>query len=60
MKRRELDFRTGDDAISEITSLRETGYSKTKNWNLTQVCEHLDATMKGGMDGFFISRLIKQ
>ncbi len=52
MKRRQLDLRSGDEVIKEIERLREGGYEKAKNWNLTQVCEHLDATMTGGMDGF--------
>jgi hypothetical protein len=52
MKRRQLDFRSGAEVIDEIRRLRDGGYTKTKNWNLTQVCQHLDGTMKGGMDGF--------
>lgn len=50
--KRSLDFHTADEAIAEIERLRKEGYSKGKNWNLTQVCEHLDKTMSGGMDGF--------
>lgn len=51
-QKRALDFHTGDEVISEILSLRSGGYAQTKNWNLTQVCEHLAATTSGGMDGF--------
>ncbi|TWU54988.1 hypothetical protein Poly51_37370 [Rubripirellula tenax] len=51
-QKRTLDFHTGDEVIAEIQNLRSSGYTKTKNWNLTQVCEHLIATMTGGMDGF--------
>lgn len=47
-----LDFRTGSEVIAEIHRLRSGSYAKTKNWNLTQICEHLIATMTGGMDGF--------
>lgn len=50
--RRKLDFHSGDEVIAEINRLRKDGYTKTKNWNLTQICEHLNATMAGGMDGF--------
>src|SRR5690554_1953207 len=50
--KRKLDFHTGDEVIAEIERLRHGGYTKLKNWNLTQVCEHLHATMSGGMDGF--------
>lgn len=51
-QKRELDFQNGDEVIAEIQSLRESGYTKSKNWNLTQACEHLTKTMAGGMDGF--------
>ncbi len=52
MKRRELDFHCADQVIKDVQQLRECGYQKLGNWNLTQCCEHLNATMKGGMDGF--------
>ncbi|MCO8123066.1 DUF1569 domain-containing protein [Stieleria sp. TO1_6] len=51
-KKRILDFHTGEDVIAEINRLRQDGYRKTKNWNLTQACEHLNLTMTGGMEGF--------
>ncbi len=50
--KRTLDFHTGDEVVAEIRRLRSGGYTKSKNWNLTQACEHLTATMTGGMDGF--------
>ena len=50
--KRELEFHTGDEVIAEIERLRAGGYTKTRNWNLTQACEHLQATMNGGMNGF--------
>ncbi len=49
---RKLDFHTATQVIDEIQRLRNAGYDRTKNWNLTQICEHLTATMVGGMDGF--------
>ncbi len=52
IEERTVDFHSGDEVIADIEHLRRAGYTKTKNWNLTQVCEHLSATMKGGMDGF--------
>ena len=52
MKRRELDFRDGEEVIEEIERLRKVGYEPVGNWNLTQICEHLSATTKGGLDGF--------
>ncbi|MEM1224301.1 MAG: DUF1569 domain-containing protein [Planctomycetota bacterium] len=51
-QKRTLDFHTADEVVAEINRLRAQGYDKTKNWNLTQICEHLTATMSGGMDGF--------
>ncbi|MEM9366307.1 MAG: DUF1569 domain-containing protein [Planctomycetota bacterium] len=50
--KRMLDFHTGEEVIEEIQRLRASGYARTKNWNLTQICEHLTKTMNGGMDGF--------
>jgi hypothetical protein len=50
--KRPLDFHTADEVIAEIEHLRVGGYTKSKNWNLTQICEHLNATTTGGMDGF--------
>ena len=50
-RKRPLDFRTGDEVIAEIHRLQTTGYVKTKNWNLTQICEHLTSTMVGEMEG---------
>ena len=43
--RRELDFRSADEVIADIHFLQECGYKTLKNWNLTQICEHLTATM---------------
>ncbi|GAA4455763.1 DUF1569 domain-containing protein [Novipirellula rosea] len=47
-----LDFHTGDEVVAEIERLRRGGYTRSKNWNLTQICEHLTHTMTGGMEGF--------
>lgn len=52
MERRKLDLRSGDELIAEIDRLASSGYSKAGQWSLTQMCEHLDKTMTGGMDGF--------
>ena len=51
MKRRILDLRSAAEVIEETQRLRQ-GYNKTGNWNLSQICQHLDRTMQGGMDGF--------
>ncbi|QDV67950.1 hypothetical protein Poly24_16560 [Rosistilla carotiformis] len=52
MERRTLDLRSAADVIADIQHLRAVGYTQTKRWNLTHICQHLDATMTGGMDGF--------
>ncbi len=49
--RRQLDFQTAEEVIAEIRRLQETGYQPLGNWSLTQICEHLDKTMTGGMEG---------
>ena len=51
MARRPLDLRSLDDVAAEITRLRESGYTPTGNWNLSQTCFHLTQTMRVGMDG---------
>lgn len=52
MKRRKIDFRSAGEVIRDIRNLQENGYRKLGNWNLTQICQHLEGTMNGGMDGF--------
>lgn len=52
MGKRDLDFKTGQDVIDEINRLRRSGYEATGKWNLTQICEHLTETTKGGLEGF--------
>ncbi|WDQ17216.1 DUF1569 domain-containing protein [Rhodopirellula sp. P2] len=52
ISKRSLDFHTGDEVIAEIKRLQADGYTQNKNWNLTQICEHLTVIMTGGMEGF--------
>lgn len=52
MERRTIDFHSSDEVIADIARLRQQGYDQTGKWNLTQICEHLSATMRGGMEGF--------
>jgi hypothetical protein len=49
--KRRLEFQTGDEVVADIQRLLSGGYTRTKNWNLTQICEHLTATMVGEMEG---------
>ena len=50
-KVRRIDLYTLDEVIAEISRLRESGYSTGGNWNLSQMCEHLNGTMRIGLDG---------
>ena len=50
--KRALDFHNDEEVIAEIERLRTDGYTKHKNWNLSQICQHLTITMTGGMEGF--------
>lgn len=50
-KRRPLRLNDLDDAIAEITRLRNSGYTPCGNWNLSQTCDHLSGTMRIGLDG---------
>jgi hypothetical protein len=51
-RKQQLDFQSADEVIREIERLRSGGYTKLKQWNLTQACEHLTKTMEGEMNGF--------
>ena len=50
MQRRGLDFRDADAVISELRRL-SSGYIILGNWNLTQICEHLSASIQIGLTG---------
>ena len=52
LQRRQIDLRSAAEVIDEINRLRLSGYEKTGQWNLTQICQHLTASMNGGMEGF--------
>lgn len=41
-----------DDLIAWIERLQREGYEPQGRWNLTQICQHLTATISGGMNGF--------
>jgi hypothetical protein len=51
MPRRTLNLATLDEVVAEIERLRRDGYSVGGKWNLSQICEHLTATMRMGLDG---------
>ncbi|MEM6654569.1 MAG: DUF1569 domain-containing protein [Planctomycetota bacterium] len=50
-KLRRFELHSLDEVIAEITRLREGGYARGGNWNLTQVCEHLEGTIRIERDG---------
>lgn len=50
-KRRPLDFHSLDEVITEVTRLRDGGYTATGKWNLSQIGDHLVGTMRIGIDG---------
>ncbi|QDV64367.1 DUF1569 domain-containing protein [Crateriforma conspicua] len=52
VERRKIDFSDGNAVIDDIQHLHHHGYRRAGNWNLTQICQHLEKTMTGGMDGF--------
>jgi hypothetical protein len=51
MPKRPLRFENFDQAIAEIERLRDGGYTPSGKWNLSQIGEHLTATMRIGLDG---------
>ncbi len=50
-KLRRLHFDTLDDAIDDITRLRTGGYTRGGKWNLSQLCEHIEGTIRIELDG---------
>lgn len=51
-KLRTLKLSSFDELRSNVTELLDHGYSAGGNWNLAQVCRHLDDFMRFPMDGF--------
>lgn len=50
--RRSLRFQNLDQVKLEVDRLLAGGYTKTGNWNLSQVCGHLNDWMRFAMDGY--------
>ncbi len=50
--RRELHLACLDDAIGECERLLESGYSKSGNWSLAQICCHLRLSIECNMTGY--------
>jgi len=52
MPRRELDFRSFDDVVTDARHLLAIGYERAGAWSLGQICHHLELVMRGSMEGF--------
>lgn len=51
MKLRRVSFDAFDEVVDDIRRLHADGYTHGGNWNLSQICDHLAATLRGGMHG---------
>ena len=49
--RRPLAFKTLEESLEEIRRLKNSGYEKAGSWNLDQICQHLNKTMRTAFDG---------
>lgn len=52
MERRVLSFANLDEVAADLDALLGKGYQSLGNWNLGQVCGHLNEWMRFPMDGF--------
>ena len=50
--RRELEFRSFDEAMADVERLARFGYTREGDWNLQQMCTHLTDAFKRSIDGF--------
>lgn len=50
--RRNLKFACLDESIKECEQLLETGYTRSGNWSLAQICCHLRYTIERNMHGY--------
>ena len=51
-QRRQLKFENLDQVTEQINRLLTGGYTKTGNWDLSQVCRHLHDWMRYSLDGY--------
>lgn len=52
MDKRKVSFESIDDVLSDIQNLHASGYQAAGNWNLAQVCQHLNCWMGYSIDGY--------
>ena len=50
--RRSITFENLSEMTGEADRLLKTGYRRSGNWSLGQVCCHLRLTMQGNLDGY--------
>jgi hypothetical protein len=50
-RRRQLDFRTWSEVLYDVDHLRETGYVRAGNWDLSQILEHIGDGLKTARAG---------
>ncbi len=51
VERRLLDFRSWPELLAEIDHLREAGYRRLGNWDLSQILEHVGEGMRTAVHG---------
>jgi hypothetical protein len=51
-ERRKLTFATLDDVVRDAETLLARGYDRAGNWDLAQVCSHIENWMSFPLDGF--------
>jgi len=50
--RRKLHFESLNDTVAECERLLNSGYVKSGNWSLGQICQHIRLTMESNMNGY--------
>ncbi|PQO47113.1 hypothetical protein C5Y93_05630 [Blastopirellula marina] len=51
-RRRPLKLERLPDVVAECERLLQSGYTKSGNWTLAQICRHLRLTIESNMDGY--------
>jgi hypothetical protein len=51
LQRRQLDFKSWQEALADIDRLRRAGYKRAGNWDLSQTVEHLGEGLRTALRG---------
>lgn len=51
LHRRKLDFRDFSDLLADVDHLRQAGYERAGNWDLSQILEHVGEGMRTALEG---------